>query len=405
MKLYAIYTKEISEFRKIFEESIKDDFELNILEFDADDFTNLMKKKIECIAESIEENMGDIIIWSDLDIQFFKPCKDILLQSMEEQDICFMDEGGNDVNTGFMVIRCNEKTKKFFEMVLKLDFSQLSINEQSAINMVLNYYKHDVKWDKLPKKIWAYSNGRIPPEDIVLHHANCTLVKDENDQLVNSTEKKFEQLRTVKDQVTNKPSKVCVVVISEKKLNKEYSMCLDSVLKQDYSCSVLWSMDYNPVLDKKGNIIWHSNKAREMALNNDAEYYLFVDTDIVLPENAVSELVKQLDKTDKHIIGGWFKISEDQYNAARWVADNTLVQLRSIENSVTSVDKIDFGCMMLSRQALEDCEFICENREYTHEIESKTACQCLSFSVNAQKKGYKLWMDGDVKCKHKNLLH
>lgn len=410
MKLYAVSTPDMEPLRRIFLDSLQDDWQINIL--DLDDLpespderqTTIIERKLDYVLNAIRENLESesVIIVSDLDIQFFGPCTDLLLEAIEDRDLVFMDEGTPDVNTGFFAIRCSEKTVAFFEEVRRFDLSRLVINEQSAINMILRYFSHDLVWEKLPATFWAFTNGNVPPDGIVLHHANCTLVQDEDGNLVNSKEAKLAQLQEIRRQVCG--DRVCVIVISKKEVPTAQTLkCLESILNQDAPCSVLFSMDEKPELDKPSNIIWHSNKARSMALATDADFFAFVDTDIVLPPGAISELVTQLRVGDKHIISGWFRVSDDEYNAGRWVADNTLVQLRAVENSVVGVDKIDFGCMLLSREALEACVFITEHREFIHNTEAKAACPCLSFAVNAQNRGYTLWMDGSVVCQHKHF--
>lgn len=401
LKLYGIYTSNMVELKTVFIDSLQDDWELNIIKLKQKKFNNIMKKKIELMIRSIKENMGNIIIWSDLDIRFYGKCDTILKKEIKGNDICFMNEGSEYINSGFIVIRCNKKTLDFYKRILKMDIKSFEIAEQTATNILLKVNDHNLRWKKLPKEIWAFSNGSVPPENILVHHANCTYMKDGSGNLKNSIEAKIEQLEAVKKYVfRQKNPKVCVVMISDKKYpTTETLRCLKSITEQDHPYSILWSMDYNSKYNKIGNIIWHSEKTRKIAIETDADYFLFVDTDVVLPVNTITELVKQLKNGNKHIISAWFKISDYEYNAGRWVADNTLAQLQSIEKSVTMVDKIDFGCMMLSRIAIEDCEFIFEDRD----IMNQKACQCLSFAINAQDKGYKLWMDGDVICKHKEI--
>lgn len=222
--------------------------------------------------------------------------------------------------------------------------------------------------------------------------------------------------------------KCLIVIFTDGRL---YNSVYKAACRQDYpETSVLISVRKpNKNLDKHGNITAHLNYARRLAKNSDADYFFFVDSDILLPKYAVSNLMKQLEQPPldtkcfahlekqfgkleykkKHIIGSWvklgFKNGKTLWNPSRWIADNTLTSLTSVEKSVVRVDKIGSGCLMMSREVMEKIdwksgggiEVNIANGKHSH------PCQCVIFGIEAQDLGYELWMDGSVVCKHLGL--
>ena len=88
IKLYSYYTDDITVLKDNFISSIKDDWDINIQEIDklngnsnfgSNQFIQITKNKFEFLKSKILENMNNIIIYSDVDIQFFKSCNDIIL--------------------------------------------------------------------------------------------------------------------------------------------------------------------------------------------------------------------------------------------------------------------------------------------------------------------------------------
>lgn len=218
--------------------------------------------------------------------------------------------------------------------------------------------------------------------------------------------------------------KVLVVLITKDYVEPE---CLESVLKQDYP-DYSWMIsgmkpkfrhDF-PWAQVYLNCSYNRNYARQMALASDAEAFLFVDSDIVLPSNAISSFVKQVcdakpsssimtppgmtvSSSEKHIIGGWYKVMNDtRYVAGRWVADNTFINFYIPEQSLVRTDVIGLGCAFITRKALIDIEF-----EHGIDIVAKYAngddiClgECGAFGNRAAEKGYEMYMDGSVICEH-----
>lgn len=217
MKLYSIYTDELEELKNIFLTSIKDDWEINIQyqgksgegngDFSSKGWYKILQEKLELIVEKIQENWGDTIIWSDVDIQFFAKCNDLIEVAIAGKDIVFQAEWWpqKEVNTGFSVIRCNSKTLALYQLALESDIENLKLGDQSAINQILKENKIDIVWDILPKQFWATSHFMFdsspPPANIVLHHANCTAPIIEEGEKIGSVALKLEHLENVREYV------------------------------------------------------------------------------------------------------------------------------------------------------------------------------------------------------------
>ena len=194
-----------------FLKTLRDDWELNITYLEGlggnwgtSEFFNVTSlKKLEYLIQIIKDNWNNIIIWSDVDIQFFGKCEDIVLKSLDGKDITFQAEwvGKDAVNVGFFAMRCNEKTLSLWDYVLRcsknniqdLGNKKFPFGDQTVMNMALRENTINVKWCLLPESIWARSNGWEPPIDIVLHHANCA----------GSIEKKLQQMEYIRKIVTS----------------------------------------------------------------------------------------------------------------------------------------------------------------------------------------------------------
>lgn len=209
LKVYAVYTDETTVLKDIFLNSIKDDWDISMKywepvgndgNFGSPGFIKLLRRKTEYLTDLIQENFGNIIIWSDIDIQFFKPCTSLINERMADNDILFQAEHWpqKEINGGFMIIRCNASTLMLFELALKEKMEEMEHIDQTAINNVLKSKCIDIKWDILPQQFWAMSHGAFPPKDIVMHHANCTIPIVRGEIKVGSIHLKLRQMELIR---------------------------------------------------------------------------------------------------------------------------------------------------------------------------------------------------------------
>jgi len=206
MKLCFFYTPSHESLKNDwFLPSLKDDFEIYPGshrqiglegEYLEPGWPQTMGKKINFIVETIRENMGQILVFSDVDVQFFSPVKQLLLHEIKDKDMVLIrdcdEELSNQENsngvlcTGFFIIRANSRTLRLWEAVREFDAKHL-LGDQRSLNEVLKNGFSDVKWGLLPDSfyspgkdkflagLWEDGKPLFPPGDMVLHHANFTI--------------------------------------------------------------------------------------------------------------------------------------------------------------------------------------------------------------------------------------
>lgn len=211
--------------------------------------------------------------------------------------------------------------------------------------------------------------------------------------------------------------KVLIIAITKDYIEKE---AWESWLNQDYdNYSILLNvmkldkLHEDEKFNKPMNVAVNREEARKLALNSDADYFLFVDSDIVLPKNAISELVKQLEAPKppdgiyfkKHAIAGYYLLrnSSDVFCMAKLVEDDGIIYLRFPEKSVIKVDYAGLGCILTSRELLEKIKI---KTEFNKELKIAgtenyvTFDDSWNFCNQVFELGYQLYADGDVVCKH-----
>ncbi len=222
IKMYALYTPSHEVLKdKFFLPSIQDDFEI-VLEFCEqtcksakfmdEGWTRTTMRKVDLIIRAIEENWGNIFIFSDVDIQFFAPIQDEILRLMEGKDIIMQRNNPDGVLcTGFFVCRANEKTLQLWQDVKKtmqkkkLNSDQISFNQCIKKRSKRNPY--NIQWDYLPDTffgggtldaylgyLWKPGKKLSIPHNIRIHHANWT----------NGVKNKIAQLNYVKKEVAKR---------------------------------------------------------------------------------------------------------------------------------------------------------------------------------------------------------
>lgn len=179
----------------------------------------------------------------------------------------------------------------------------------------------------------------------------------------------------------------------------------DGILLQDYPNTLVIASQMksqfkhtDPSIHKYINCAQHRNHAAKMALATDAEYFLFVDSDTVPPPHAVSTLMA----SGKDIIGGWYPM----VNCERWVAGyqhkDLFFNYRKVEPGITQVNLMGLGCALIHRDVVSKIPFRsgidipCEIAYVGKGI----AGECAAFTADAEKAGHKVYMHGDVVCRH-----
>lgn len=214
IKLYGVYSEE----NKILKEewflsTLKDDFEIHLkylgkigegqLNCKEPAWYLALREKSKFIFQAIQDNMGNVIISSDVDIQFFRKSIDIIKKYIRNKDVVFQAEHrpfDGQVNTGFIAIKCNERTLQLWKYILNMEIEKMPFGDQSAINHIIKNELVQCKWGVFPNSIWAYSQGIPPPINIVLHHANAAKRKEGQGSL----DAKIDQLKMVRKEALMK---------------------------------------------------------------------------------------------------------------------------------------------------------------------------------------------------------
>lgn len=178
-------------------------------DFLSTEFLDTIKRKVRLIRESLERHRGEVIIWSDIDIIFFKSVESEVRELLDAKnlDAVFQAEGfhTSDVNSGFFAIRCNQRAIDFFNAVLARMQAEPEKNEQPIVNDLLQEKAGALNWGKLPFSYAARSQDWPPVEQqIALYHANCTAGKD-------GVRKKCNQFTDLKEHFPYARHKICIV--------------------------------------------------------------------------------------------------------------------------------------------------------------------------------------------------
>ena len=132
-------------------------------------FKKMSFQKMESIHNGIKSNIGDVFIWTDTDIVFFRDFKEDILTRIVDYDILLMGDTVGFYCAGFMVFRCSEKVLAFWELVME-NYNENNHEkygyDQAAINALI--VKSDLIHACLPKQyhfnpIWCNPDN---PDDV-----------------------------------------------------------------------------------------------------------------------------------------------------------------------------------------------------------------------------------------------
>lgn len=215
----------------------------------------------------------------------------------------------------------------------------------------------------------------------------------------------FSKSRIVQD-------RVLVITTTENTVDER---CWSSALSQQYkdfsfAVSVLPTKYFhgNQFLNRDANCAFNRESARLMALASNASHFLFIDSDIALPPDAIANLMLQR----KDIIAGYYmakgidrKIGSN-YACGRftgWDGSRAVYDyFTSIPASVVRADVVGLGCCLISRRVLEKIPFRpgIAGRIITRTGIPIFACDSATFCADAKDAGFQPYMDASVVCEH-----
>jgi hypothetical protein len=248
MKLYALYTPSHEDLKEQwFLRSLQDDYELVLVKeeqhgpldshrYGTEQFNRTTRRKVGLIIKAIQENWDGFFVFSDVDIQFFRPTLGRLKRLIAGRDIAFQqNDVSGEINTGFFICRGNRRTRNLWTAVRDGMQARPDLNDQDVLNrlmfqrlsgwlqrrvfgpgmrrvlqrlamvgigahrlpylLTLCGNDFDVKWRYLPIEFytvgvrdgspWNPGKPMRLPNEIILHHANfCVGVENKVKQLL-----------------------------------------------------------------------------------------------------------------------------------------------------------------------------------------------------------------------------
>lgn len=181
--------------------------------------------------------------------------------------------------------------------------------------------------------------------------------------------------------------KVLILIPTKNTIDPE---CLASVYAQDYE-------NFSVMVNKKKadpkktyyqNVVENRIELREKGLKTDADYFLWVDSDIILPPDAVTAFLKK----PEPLMGGYYPIDATRFCVGK-IKEGILENFTAVTPEKTEVDHIAFGMMIMSREVLEKVKIRDCTKEPLPIKENPKAekCDCGGFCEDAKKQGYKIW--------------
>jgi len=130
-------------------------------------YRQIMKDRMYFYYNHIKNNMGKNILFTDVDLVFFRKFKGALLSFLEKNDMMFQNGGVSNrghVNGGFWVVKANDAVVDFFEnhflpVINKEDVEKYSPGyPQTELQALLDSGKSSVRWGTLPDVFGHASN-------------------------------------------------------------------------------------------------------------------------------------------------------------------------------------------------------------------------------------------------------
>lgn len=158
-------------------------------------YLSVLIHRMELVVELLAEDTGDLMVWSDIDILFFKKSGDfceVAAAELGDRPFAFHRESSvnvKEVNSGFFIVRKCKEAKDVFEDVLNRikrpynnKFCQFHFNAMIEAGLevpclsprfLTNSYRMQAGWTVLP-------------QDTLLFHGNCTFTPQQKIELLDA---------------------------------------------------------------------------------------------------------------------------------------------------------------------------------------------------------------------------
>lgn len=191
----------------------------------------MMEKKIDIYLEALESDEG-YFIWSDVDIEFYKPFVRECLKDVQPYDIAFQKgkgpNGEDEYCAGFFICKINDNTKQFFKKI-KEKYKNFG-DDQFAINHNIKNINAGFLSDGFMNiseqfRDWNGEDIRMKP-NVVMFHANYTVGISNKTMLLIQAKNRFSKLQEDPIEIIQATYGVYdnVKDIIDKNINKEISI-------------------------------------------------------------------------------------------------------------------------------------------------------------------------------------
>ena len=158
------------------------------------------------------------------------------------------------------------------------------------------------------------------------------------------------------------------------------------------------------MLKSMDKVVAARNTIFDYANKNNYDYVLFIDSDVIAPENTMKRLMSH----KKEVVGGFYPILTEHGLpipcAKLSVMDDGDVAPRFIDfpanllnDQVHPVDIIGLGCCLIHKNIFSKFKFRCERGKYGDLLRSEDWCFC----EDLQKSGVAINFDTGLSAKHK----
>lgn len=152
--------------------------------FRTDGWREATLSKLKAILKILDPLDESVFVYSDIDVQFFRPFHDVINKLLIDNDIVFQNDYRGKQCTGFFACRRTHIVKELFSKALwalenKIDNAK---GDQMATHTALRTIP-SLKHAMLPVEFFTYGyyyrqwtgEDFSIPNDIVMHHANYTV--------------------------------------------------------------------------------------------------------------------------------------------------------------------------------------------------------------------------------------
>lgn len=146
--------------------------------YNSADYNKVIVERVNLMREIAEESPNEIVVFSDVDIQWFRPAQQAILQALEGLDLVFQREMPEQTiaNCGFLALRSNRRALDYLtELCGAATNGQ---RDQEATNALITRGLMPCSFGFLPYTFCNdnfHSKWRPSPTEMILYHSIGTI--------------------------------------------------------------------------------------------------------------------------------------------------------------------------------------------------------------------------------------